>query len=134
MMNDADITKIWMASLVYVDNKIDAITIHIARTFGISPIRYNELATAVMNMIESTSGPREFFEMVDSERKNWFLNDAESVVFGAMLSNALIKLPDSVLYGKELANANGLNYDGFMQSVKEHEKACRGKMVGENGQ
>lgn len=127
-------SDLWMIALISSDNKVDAITMHLAKVMGVNPIRYNELAHIIMRMVESSGGPREFWDKIDSERKALFLNDAESAVFGAMLCNVLIKLPKPVFYGKKLAEINGIDYDAMMKDIEEHEQICLGKMGGVKGQ
>jgi len=133
-MKQDKVIDVWLLSLIAANNKIDAICMNLALTLGVSPLRYNELGETINRMLESSSGPRDFWESVNSRRKEMFLNDIESVVFGALLCNILIKLPNPVLYGRTLAKFNNMDYEKIMETFGKEMGECPGRMAGEKGQ
>lgn len=110
---------VWAVALLKAANKLDAVCMRIAKSLGISPLRYNELAIEVNQLIESTSGPTEFWLVIDERRKKLFLNDADSMLFGAIVCNTISCTPKSVYFGKTLARINGLDYDKIVKGEKE---------------
>lgn len=97
---------------------MEAIGIRIAKASAISPVRYNELALAVNQIIDSTAGPAEFWDVVDSRRKQLFLNDAESFLFGSMMCEVLFHSPNSVYFGKKLAKVCKVDYEKIISYCK----------------
>lgn len=110
---------VWTFALLRAANKLDAVCMRIAKSLGISPLRYNELAIEVNQLIDSTSGPTEFWLVIDDRRRKLFLNDADSMLFGAMVCNMLSCTPKSVYFGKTLAEVNHMDYEKLVKGEKE---------------
>lgn len=108
---EKDVENIWKLSLICSEDKSDAVCIHIAMAFSISPKRYNEIATVINQMIDSTAGPAEFWKVINDRRSKMFLNDVESVLFGAMVGDVVSKIPDSVYFGRQFAEIIDVDYD-----------------------
>ena len=108
----------WKLALLRSVNKIDAVCMNIARSLGMSPLRYNEIAIEVNRLIDSTSGPTEFWGILDESRRKLFLNDVDSVLFGAMVCNIISCTPKSVYFGKTLAKINHVDYDEIVCGSK----------------
>lgn len=133
-MNKEEFNSTWLVNLILADCKPNALAMHVARTLGVLPQRYNEIALAINTMIESTSGPSEFWVIMDRERKALYLNDVESVVFGALICSVLIQIDNSVSYGKKLAKINKVDYDDLVKRVLGENGICLGTMDGVKGQ
>lgn len=116
---DNDLAAVWMLALIHAENKLDAVCIRMAISLGISPGRYNEITKSVIQIVESTSCPTEFWNVVDERRKPLFLNDSESVLFGAMMCNVITCMRNSVYFGKKLAIVNNVDYDKIISYRKE---------------
>lgn len=123
-MDAGEIASVWFANLVMVDNKPAAISINIARSVGVTPARYSEIVDVIETLIESTSGPAEFWEVVNERRQGMHFNDAESVVFGSLVCSALILMSNSILYGKKLAEVNHVDYNKLIEQVLEVDGIC----------
>lgn len=111
VLMEKDVENTWKLSLIYSEDKSDAICIHIAMAFSISPKRYNEIAVVINQIIDSTAGPAEFWKVINERLGKMFLNDVESVLFGAMVSDVISKIPDSVYFGRKLAEIVDVDYD-----------------------
>ncbi len=130
-MDNKNLTAAWFIPLMMVENKPSAVAMHTAKCFGITPRRYNELGHKLGEMLDSTSGPQEFWSTINERTKELYLNDAESVVFGAFMCCILIQLSNSVLWGKKLAEVNNIDYKELRRNALNERGKCLGLKDGE---
>lgn len=130
-MNDEELNSTWFLNLIMANNKLTAVTMHTARCVGITPQRYNEIGYKLGEILESTSGPQEFWSTIGERSRALYLNDAESIVFGSFLCNVLTQISNSVLWGKKLAKANKVDYQKLRRNALIERGKCLGLTDGE---
>jgi hypothetical protein len=118
-MNGKIDNSMLFAALMLAKDQLTAITWMIAYRLGLKAVRFTEMASDVAMFIESCETPKIFWESFASHVAQLHLNDNESMVYGLLAASFLSDFEGSVVYGRQLAELNSIDFDKF---VVEFEK------------
>jgi len=95
--------------------------VHTAYSLALDIKKYNDLIQEVKKQVLKAETPQTFWDNLPEQLSNQHLNDVEAFVYGVIVMATLVILGGSVIWGREAAEKNGVDYDQFLKDRIEND-------------
>lgn len=106
-----------VAGLIMAGSEAEGIPVHAAYSLALDMEKFNEMAVGFAKQIRKSRSSKVFWDELPEQLSSQHLNDIEAFVYGMMIMATLLKMGGSVIWGKEAAEKNGIDYEKFMGEV-----------------
>lgn len=110
-----------VSGLIMSRSEEEAITIHAAYSLELDIKKYNDMIMEVKKQALKSGSPSEFWKNLPEQLSNQHLNDVEAFVYGMIVMATLMRLGGSVIWGKEAAEKNGVDYEKLMKDMVRND-------------
>lgn len=110
-----------VAALIASRSESEALSVHTAYSLALDIKKYNDLIQEVKKQVLKAETPQTFWDNLPEQLSNQHLNDVEAFVYGVIVMATLVILGGSVIWGREAAEKNGVDYDQFLKDRIEND-------------
>jgi len=110
-----------VAALIASRSESEALSVHTAYSLALDIKKYNDLIQEVKKQVLKAENPQTFWDNLPEQLSNQHLNDVEAFVYGVIVMATLVILGGSVIWGREAAEKNGVDYDQFLKDRIEND-------------
>lgn len=114
-----------IAALIASRSESEALPVHAAYSLALDIKKYNDLIQEVKKQALKAENPQVFWDNLPEQLSNQHLNDVEAFVYGVIVMATLVALGGSVIWGREAAEKNGVDYDQFLKDMIENDMERR---------
>ena len=104
-----------VAALIASRSESEALPVRVAYSLSLDIKKYNDMIREVKKQALKAENPQVFWDNLPEQLSNQHLNDVEAFVYGVIVMATLVALGGSVIWGREAAEKNGVDYDQFLK-------------------
>ena len=114
-----------VAALIASRSESEALPVRVAYSLSLDIKKYNDMIREVKKQALKAENPQVFWDNLPEQLSNQHLNDVEAFVYGVIVMATLVALGGSVIWGREAAEKNGVDYDQFLKDRIENDMERR---------